>query len=114
MKEIICITCPRGCHLVVDEEKMTVTGNSCPRGVTYGINEVTNPVRTITSTVKIKGASLNRLPIKTDKPISKKLMFQVMEVLDKVEVSSPIKRGDIIVENILDTDCNIIACRDLF
>ena len=40
MKELICITCPRGCHLKVDEENMTVTGNSCNRGKEYGLNEV--------------------------------------------------------------------------
>ena len=113
MKELICITCPRGCHLIVDEEKLTVTGNSCPRGAQYGIAEVTNPVRTITSTVKIIGTTINRLPVKTDKPISKKLMFDVMKLLDDVQVTSPIKRGTIIIENVLGTDVNIIACRDM-
>ena len=33
MTELICITCPKGCHLRVDEEKgFAVTGNRCPRG----------------------------------------------------------------------------------
>ena len=40
MTELICITCPKGCHLRVDEEKgFAVTGNSCPRGAEYGRNE---------------------------------------------------------------------------
>lgn len=113
MKELICITCPRGCHLKVDEKTLTVTGNSCPRGASYGIAEVTNPVRTITSTVKIEGAALKRLPVRTDKPISKKLMFEVMKELDKVCLKSPVRRGDAVIKNILGTDVNIIACRDL-
>ena len=113
MKELICICCPRGCHLKVDEKTLEVSGNSCPRGKDYGIAEVTNPVRVITSTVKIKGAELKRLPVKTSKPISKKLMFDVMKVLEDIVVTSPIKRGTIIVNNILGTDVNIIACRDL-
>lgn len=113
MKELICITCPRGCHLTVDEESKTVSGNFCKRGEAYGLQEVLNPKRVITSTVTIIGASLKRLPVRTDKPIDKKLMFLVMKELDSIIVKSPIKCGDIIVANILGTDVNIISSRDL-
>ena len=44
MKELICIVCPRGCHLKVDEANgCKVTGNSCPRGEQYGKAELLNP-----------------------------------------------------------------------
>ena len=113
MKELICIVCPRGCRLNVDEKALKVTGNSCNRGAIYGINEITNPIRVITSTVKIKNASLKRLPVKTSKAISKSLMFEVIKLLDDVEVTSPIHIGDVILKNILGTDVDIIACKDM-
>ena len=76
MTELICITCPKGCHLRVDEEKgFAVTGNSCPRGAEYGRNELQHPVRTVTSTVRIQGADLPRLPVKTDRPLAKEKIF---------------------------------------
>ena len=51
MKQLICITCPKGCHLSVDEDNgYAVTGNSCPRGISYGQNELLHPVRVVTST----------------------------------------------------------------
>ena len=57
MKELICIVCPRGCHLRVDEANdYAVTGNSCPRGAAYGRAELTHPTRVLTSTVRIDGA----------------------------------------------------------
>ena len=69
MTSIICITCPKGCRLSVDEENgYKVTGNGCPRGEIYGKNELQHPVRVITSTVRIEGAAVPRLPVKTDKP----------------------------------------------
>lgn len=44
MRELICITCPKGCHLKVDEENdYKVTGNGCPRGAIYGKKECTHP-----------------------------------------------------------------------
>ena len=66
MTDLICIVCPKGCHLHVDEENgYAVTGNSCPRGADYGKKELVNPTRVITSTVKITGGIHNRLPVKT-------------------------------------------------
>ena len=67
MRELICITCPKGCHLKVDEENgYKVTGNGCPRGAIYGKKECTHPTRVVTSTVKIVGAEIERLSVKTN------------------------------------------------
>ena len=75
MRKFICIVCPKGCHLEVDDQ-LKVTGNSCKRGETYGISEATNPVRMVTSTVKIKSELITRLPVRTDQPIPKSRIFE--------------------------------------
>ncbi len=113
MKNLICICCPRGCHLEVDEVNLTVKGNSCPRGKDYGIAEVTNPTRVVTSTVKITNAIHPRVPVKTDKPIAKGKIFDVMKELNKVVVSSPVKTGDVVIHNVCGTDVNIIITKDM-
>lgn len=113
IKELICISCPMGCHLQVDVETQKVTGNTCKRGEIYGINEVTNPVRVVTSTVKIKKGVLPVIPVKTKGAIPKDLNFKVMEVLREIEVEAPIKVGDIIVENILHTGIDVVATRNI-
>jgi CxxC motif-containing protein len=113
-QELICIVCPMGCHLEVDvENDYSVTGNQCKRGIDYAKKELTNPTRTITSTVRISGGIYNRLPVKTDKEIDKKLIFDVMELLNDIIVSSPIKMGDVIISNVLGTDVNIVASRSM-
>ncbi len=114
MKELICIVCPKGCHLTVDEENgYAVSGNNCPRGEEYGKNEVIAPKRTITSTVKINGGLYPRMPVKTDKPIPKELIFEAMKLLDDVELTAPVKVGDIIIENVLGTGANFVAARNM-
>lgn len=114
MKELICIICPKGCHLSVDEENdYSVTGASCSRGIEYGKKELTNPTRTITSTVKIENAMYNRLPVKTDKEISKSLLYDAVRLLDDVVVTAPVNVGDVILKNVLDTDVSFIATRKL-
>jgi len=113
MAEIICITCPKGCHLTVNEETLEVRGNSCPRGEAYGRNELTHPVRMITSTVKLEGGRFRRLPVKTSESVPKEKMFEVVRALDNVVVHSPVHVGDVIVKNVCETGADIIATREL-
>lgn len=113
IKELICIKCPMGCHLKVDTEKNEVTGNTCKRGKTYGISEVTNPVRVVTTTVKVASGELPVVPVKTTDAVPKELNFKVMEILNSIEMKAPINIGDVVVENILETGVNVIATRNV-
>lgn len=114
MTHLICITCPKGCHLSVDEENdYAVTGNACPRGAVYGKNELQHPVRVITSTVQITGAAVPRLPVKTDRPLPKEKMFDCMHLLDGITVKAPVTVGQVLAENILGTRVNLVATKSL-
>ncbi len=114
MTELICITCPKGCHLKVDEENdYAVTGNSCPRGAEYGKNELKNPKRVITSTVRTNSDEHPRCPVKTAGAVAKGKMFDVMTLLDDITLTTPIKVGDTVIENVLDTGINIVACKNI-
>lgn len=112
-KEMICIVCPVGCHINVDTETFVVQGNACPRGAVYGKEELKAPKRVITSTVKIKNALDNRCPIKTTSGIPKHMNFELMEELKKVELTAPVKRGDIIIENVFNTGVNVVVSKDM-
>lgn len=114
MKELICIVCPKGCHLKVDEEKdYSVTGNGCPRGAEYGRIELTNPTRVLTSTVRCIGGPHPRCSVKTDRPIPKGLIFDCMRVLDSITLTAPVKIGQVVVENVCGTGANFVATRDM-
>lgn len=114
MKELICITCPRGCHLKVDEENdYKVTGNSCPRGVVYGKKECTHPTRVITSTVKIEGASQARVSVKTATGVPKEKIFDIMETLNHITMQAPVHRGDLVEKDVCHTGVDVIVTKDL-
>ena len=108
--ELICIVCPRGCHLVVDEN-LNVTGNTCKRGEVYGKNEVTNPTRTVTSTVQLDGSAVTRLPVKTSQPIPKGKIFDLMKELTQVHVTAPVEMNQVILPHVLGTDADVVATR---
>ena len=114
MKELICIVCPNGCHLKVDEENdYAVTGNTCPRGADYGRTELTAPTRVITSTVRVRGGAHPRCPVKTDRAIPKELIFAAMRTLDGIELTAPVSLGQTVVENICGTGAQFITAREM-
>ena len=114
MKELVCIVCPKGCRLHVDDENnYKVTGNACPRGIKYGQDELKNPTRVLTSTVKIKGGLYHRCPVKTDGVVPKGSLMNIMDALNDVELQSPVHIGDIVIANVAGTNTNIVATKNL-
>lgn len=111
-KEFICIVCPRGCRVVVDENGK-ITGNQCKRGEVYVINEMTNPKRVVTSTVKTVFENIPRASVKTDQPIPKGLIYQVMEEINKVVIEKEMKIGEVVINNVLNTGVNIVLTKEI-
>ena len=115
-KEMICIGCPMGCYLTVDHVGTKIrnfSGNRCKVGQQYAEKEISNPERTLTTTVKVKHGHLPLVSVRTNKPIPKSRIFDTMNLLAKVEVDAPIKIGEPIIQNIFDTGVNIVATKNI-
>jgi CxxC motif-containing protein len=110
--ETICIVCPKSCRLNVSENG-AVSGHSCPRGETYGREERLNPVRIVTSTVKISGAVHRRCPVKTGSAIPKRLIFGAIRLLDGVTLTAPVSEGIAVIEDICGTGIPWVTTRDM-
>ncbi len=112
---LICINCPRGCHLTVEKvnDEIKVTGNACPRGVTYATNELVNPLRTLTTTVAIDSENCVRLPVMSSKPLPKGKIMDVMKALKDTKVKAPVHMGDVILGNVLSLDADIVASKSV-
>ncbi len=112
-RELTCIVCPKGCQLVVElegKEIVSISGHTCKRGEEYAKTECTAPMRTVTTTAAVIGGGV--VPVKTDKPIPKELMFECMAEVNKARVSPDAKLGDVVIENLLGTGANIVTTRN--
>lgn len=114
IRELTCIVCPKGCQLKVelDDNKkiISVEGYTCKRGLDYAETEFTAPMRTLTTTAPIEGGGV--VPVKTDKPIPKDLLFECMKEINLARVPADAKIGDVVIENILGTGANVITTRN--
>ena len=108
-RTLTCIDCPIGCEIEVELENgkvVSLTGNGCPRGKVYAEAEVVCPKRVVTSTVRAENGEM--IPVKTDKPVRKDAIFEVMQKINQTTCKMPVALGDILVENICD-DANLIV-----
>lgn len=113
-KTLICIECPKGCSLKVtldDNRVVSVEGNQCAKGQEYATTEFENPKRLVTSTVLANNLSIKMIPVRTDKPVAKDKVLDVVDRLRKVCVNHPVRIGEVIVENVMGLNVNIIATR---
>lgn len=114
MKEMICICCPMGCHLQVDDSdknNIIVTGNTCPRGAKYAKDEVTCPKRVVTSVVNVTGGEINMVSVKTSDAIPKEKMFDALKVLETVTAQAPVEIGQVIVKDVLGLGVDFVATK---
>ena len=117
-----CTTCPSECLLTVEVERdadgavvemHSVTGNSCPRGDTFAHQELTCPMRVLTTTVAVSGGDEALLPVRTAEAIPLALHAQAMDLIRGLVVDAPIRMGDVILPNLLDTNINLVASMDV-
>jgi CxxC motif-containing protein len=115
-REMVCVSCPMGCAITVElddnNEVISVTGNTCPRGDKYARQECTHPERMLTSTVKVEGGRLPVVPVKSASPIPKEMLFDAMKEVNKVTLKAPVTFGDVAVKDILGTGIDIVVTNE--
>ena len=109
MKEYVCIVCPNGCHLVYDEKTNTCTGNKCPRGAKYALQEYTHPTRSVCSSVRTSVPGHPVVSVRTREEIDKKLIPELMVELKKVVVKEALPMNSIVIKNVLNTGVDVIT-----
>lgn len=115
-RELICINCPLGCGLTVtlkDGDVVKVEGNTCPKGEAYVKEEVTDPTRIVTSTVRVSGGVLPVVSVKTASDIPKEKIMDCAKALKNVKIQAPVSIGDVVVEDVCGTGVSVIATKNI-
>lgn len=111
--KMVCVACPIGCDITVefdaDDKIASISGHTCKRGVSYAENEITNPTRSLTTTVRVMGGRKPLVSVRSAQPVPKPLLRDCVAYISAQRVSAPVKLGDVIVKNILDTGVDIVA-----
>lgn len=98
---IICTVCPNGCVITRNDDD-SYSGGLCPRGEAFARNESIEPKRVLTTTVKTTFSQIPVLSVKTDNPIPKSKIQEVMAKANVIIVNEPLNVGDVVCENVID------------
>jgi CxxC motif-containing protein len=115
-RHFTCVTCPVGCEVDVelrDGNIISMKGNRCEKVKEFVLQELKEPVRVLTTTVRIEGAEYAMLPVRTDKPIPKRLFLQAIGELAGIDLQAPVHISDVITKDIAGSGANIVATRTM-
>ncbi len=115
-KTFTCIVCPNSCEIDVELENgriASIEGNRCIRGRDYVVQEITAPKRNFATSVLVEGGELPLCSVRLSSAIPKERIFDAMDVIRKLKVHAPVKAGDILLENLLDLGCDVIATKSI-
>ena len=113
-KKITCITCPSGCLLEAEydltkKEIISLKGNQCKKGHKVAQDELFDPKRILTTTVKINSRFFKRLPVRSNIPAPKGMIERMVKEIKRIQIALPVKMGDVLAINFMDTGVNIIS-----
>ncbi len=110
---LTCIMCPIGCELqvIVLDEKMEITGNKCEKGKEFAVEEILHPKRNLATSVPIQGCEHRMLSVRLDQRVPRDQIFPILNEISRLRPVPPILRGQVLIENILNTGSNVIATR---
>jgi CxxC motif-containing protein len=115
-KHFVCVVCPIGCEVDVvhDGSKIiSMEGKKCEKSEEFVSQELIEPMRILTTTVRIQGSRWPVIPVRTDKPVPKRLFPRIMRQLRRVRLQVPINISDVVVGDVLGTGANILATRTM-
>ena len=115
-KHFVCVVCPIGCEIDVvhDGSKIiSMEGNKCEESEVFVSQELIEPMRVLTTTVRIQGSKWPVIPVRTDKAVPKRSFPSIMRQLRRIKLQAPVNMLDVVVNDVLRTGANIVATRTM-
>lgn len=113
-RKFVCIVCPNSCHVEVEHEEQDIKaihGVECQKGREYVINEIHNPLRMLTGSVKVIDGDFPLVSVKTSSPVPKKYLRELAALTHQLQVEAPVEIGQIIASNLLGKEIDFVATR---
>ena len=95
---VTCPICPNGCQIVIDPGTGAVSGNRCPRGLSFAEQERIRPMRTLTTTLRVEGGPVPLVSVRSDRAFPRDDLQEAARRLKACRVKPPIRRGDCLAE----------------
>ena len=113
---LTCVLCPVGCELEVAKDEAgvaQVTGNECDKGVPWALEEVLRPKRNLATSVPVKGRAVRMVSVRLSAPVPREMVFPILAEIAKLRPEAPVRRGQVLIADVLGTGVDVIATRTI-
>lgn len=114
LREFTCIICPNGCEIEADIENgeiRSIEGATCPKGVDYVRQELTDPQRNIATSVLVRGGILPLASVRLTRAIPKDRIFDAMKAIKEISLDAPVGAGTVVARNLLGCGSDVIVTK---
>lgn len=109
---LTCVLCPVGCELEVARDEsggLEVRGNACDKGIPFAEEEVLHPKRNLATSVPVRGETGRMASVRLSGPVPREMIFPILAEIAKLRPVPPVRRGQILIANVLGTGVDVIA-----
>jgi len=111
---LTCVLCPVGCELDVLKDvagDLQVVGHQCDKGVPFAVEEVLRPKRNLATSVPVRGTAARMVSVRLSGPVPREMIFPILAEIAKLRPEAPVRRGQILIADVLGTGVDVIATR---
>jgi len=111
---LTCVLCPVGCELEVSRDgssDVQVTGNQCDKGIPFAVEEVLHPKRNLATSVPVRGTAATMVSVRLSGPVPREMIFPILAEVAKLRPEAPVRRGQVLIADVLATGVDVIATR---
>jgi CxxC motif-containing protein len=109
-----CVLCPVGCELEVGKNaagELQVQGNQCDKGIPFAVEEILNPRRNLATSVPVRGTAAKMVSVRLSRPVPREKLFPILAEIGKLRPEAPVRRGQVLIADVLDTGADVVATR---
>ena len=114
LERLTCVLCPVGCELAVDRDEagaVRVEGNQCDKGVPFAVEEVLRPRRNLATSVPVRGTTARMVSVRLSRPVPREMIFPVLAEIARLRPEAPVRRGQVLIADVLGTGADVVATR---
>ena len=114
LDRLTCVLCPVGCELQVRKDEsgeLDVQGNQCDKGVPFAVEEILHPKRNLATSIPVQGTASKMVSVRLSGPVLREMIFPVLAEIAKLRPEVPVRRGQVLIANVLGTGVDVIATR---
>ncbi len=112
-ERLTCVLCPIGCQIEADRrgDDLDVRGNECPKGVDFAVQEILHPKRNLSASVPLEGSGSRMISVRLSAPVPRDMIFPILAVIAGLRPEAPVRRGQVLIADVLGTGADVIATR---